>query len=227
VLLVARPLVAAAEPACAPDIALTDAAAELLLAGKAPDRQHLMAAVRGAGSDAVAVRALYLPADDPAKLDAWLAELKKKSDAPLICGDAHAARSRLLIASARGGTFWFERGQLRGTLAPGFDRPELIVRHADGTSERMALSTAELEHGIAMDPPHFVSAHCNTIKVTNPGRHFAAQFLRDAGVEPVTPRDCRRSAVRDDRAGSRGVHLAGHRLPAQQLALTHEQKQRQ
>jgi uncharacterized protein YkwD len=149
---VALPLAAAAEPACTPDIALADAAAELLLAGKAPNREQLMAAVRGAGSDAVAVRALYLPQDDPAKLDAWLAALKKKSDAPLICGDAHAERARLLVASPRGGTFWFERGQLRGMLAPGFDRPELIVLHADGTSERMSLSAAELERGIAMEP---------------------------------------------------------------------------
>jgi uncharacterized protein YkwD len=151
-LLVAQPLAAAAEPACAPDIALADAAAELLLAGKAPDGRQLMAAVRGAGSDVVAVRALYLPEDDPAKLEAWLAELQKKSDAPLICGDAHAARSRLLVASARGGTFWFEHGQLRGSLSPGFERPELVVRHADGTSERMSVSAAELEHGIPMDP---------------------------------------------------------------------------
>ncbi|HKP58936.1 MAG TPA: hypothetical protein VJV78_19580, partial [Polyangiales bacterium] len=98
-LLAAAPLPAAAEPACTPDIALADAAAELLLAGKAPDGQQLMAAVRGAGSDAVGVRALYLPQDDPAKLDTWLAELKQKSDAPLICGDARGASARLVVAS--------------------------------------------------------------------------------------------------------------------------------
>ncbi|HKU39673.1 MAG TPA: CAP domain-containing protein [Polyangiales bacterium] len=146
------PLAAAAEPECTPDVALGDAAAELLLAGKAPDPQQLMAAVRGAGSDAVAVRALYLPDDDPARLAGWLAELRKKTDAPLICGDARAARGRLIVASARGGTFWLERGRLRGTLAPGFDRPELIVRHADGSSERASLSLAELERGIPLEP---------------------------------------------------------------------------
>ncbi|HET6332903.1 MAG TPA: CAP domain-containing protein [Polyangiales bacterium] len=137
---------------CAPDIALSDAAAELLLTGKAPDSQQLMAAVRAAGSEAVAPRALYLPADDPAHVAKWLTDMRAKNDVDLICGDARSERARLIVASARAATLVVERAHLRGTLAAGFERPELILRRRDGTLTRVAVEREALERGIPIDP---------------------------------------------------------------------------
>jgi hypothetical protein len=118
----------AGEPSCLPDGALADAAAELLLRGEVPNAAQLTAAVRAAGSDAVGLRALYLPSPDPPKLEHWLSELRAKSDAPLVCGDARGERARLVVASARGGTFWIEHGRARGELARGFGRAELVLQ---------------------------------------------------------------------------------------------------
>jgi uncharacterized protein YkwD len=143
---------AAPAATCKPDVALGDAAVELLVAGKAPDAQQLMAAVREAGSEAVTPRALYLPKDDPAHVATWLADLRAKSDADLVCGDARSATARLVVASARAGTLVVDRAIVRGSLAPGFERPELVLRRADGNLVRVAIKREELELGIPLDP---------------------------------------------------------------------------
>jgi uncharacterized protein YkwD len=137
---------------CTPDVGLADAAAELLLTGKAPDSQQLMAAVRTAGSEAISPRALYLPADDPARVSTWLTEMRTKSDVDLICGDAQSERARLIVASARAATLVVDHATLRGTLAAGFEKPELILRCTDGTLTRLAVKREELERGIPIDP---------------------------------------------------------------------------
>jgi uncharacterized protein YkwD len=111
-----------------------------------------MAAVRAAGSEAVAPRALYLPADDPAHVAKWLTEMRAKNDVDLICGDARSERARLIVASARAATLVVERAHLRGTLAAGFERPELVLRRGDGTLTRVAVKREELERGIPIDP---------------------------------------------------------------------------
>jgi uncharacterized protein YkwD len=140
------------DASCTPDTALSDAAAELLLTGKAPDSQQLMAAVRAAGSEAIAPRALYLPTDDPAHIAKWLTDMRAKNDVDLICGDARSERARLILASARAATLVVDRAVLRGTLAAGFERPELVLRRSDGTLTRVAIKREELERGIPMDP---------------------------------------------------------------------------
>lgn len=137
---------------CEPDTALTDAAGELLLTGQAPAPAQLMAAVRAAGSEAVAPRALYLPSDDPAHVTQWLADMRAKNDVDLICGDARSERARLVLASARAATLVVDRRLLRGTLVAGFERPELILRRSDGTFTRVAVKREELERGIPIDP---------------------------------------------------------------------------
>lgn len=111
-----------------------------------------MAAVREAGSEAIAPRALYLPANDPAHVARWLAEMRSKSDVDLVCGDAYSERARLIVASARAATLVIDRAVLRGTLAPGFEKPELVLRRADGTLTRVAVKREELERGIPLDP---------------------------------------------------------------------------
>jgi hypothetical protein len=141
-----------AAASCTPDPALGNAAAELLLTGKAPDAQQLVAAVRTAGSEAITPHALFLPADDPARVTKWLADVRAKSDADLICGDARSERARLLVASARAATLRVERGALHGSLAASFDRPELVLRRSDGSLVRVAVTRDELARGIPIDP---------------------------------------------------------------------------
>lgn len=153
-LLAVATIARAEELPCTPDAPLTTAAAELLLTGngKAPDFQQLTAALRAADSEAVSPRALFLTADDSARATTWLKDLRAKSDADLICGDARSESARLIIASARGATLAASRNRLRGTLAPNFDKPELVFRRADGTLTRFATTPAELERGIPLDP---------------------------------------------------------------------------
>jgi uncharacterized protein YkwD len=93
-----------------------------------------------------------LPADDPAHVARWLAEMRGKSDVDLVCGDARSERARLIVASARAATLTIDRAVVRGTLAPGFEKPELVFRRADGTLSRVAVKREELERGIPLDP---------------------------------------------------------------------------
>jgi uncharacterized protein YkwD len=154
-LVLANQLFAEPPPAatsCTPDAALGDAAAELLLTGKAPDSQQLMAAVRTSGSEAITPHALFLPSDDPARVAKWLGDIRAKSDSDLICGDARSERARLIVASARAATLRVERGALRGSLAASFDKPEFILRRSDGSLVRVAITRDELARGIPIDP---------------------------------------------------------------------------
>lgn len=81
-----------------------------------------------------------------------MSELRSKNDVDLVCGDARSERARLLVASARAATLVLEHAVLRGTLAPGFEKPELVFRASDGTLTRIAVQPAELERGVAIDP---------------------------------------------------------------------------
>ncbi|HEX2678066.1 MAG TPA: CAP domain-containing protein [Polyangiales bacterium] len=146
-------MVADAGPTCPADDALSNAAATLLLAGNAPDSNTLVAAVREAGSDAVLVHALFQPHDDAAATQKWLAELRAVSDADLVCGEASGSAGRLLIASARAGSLLpltAASSVVRGTLAPGFDHPELVISAADGTLTRLGLEPSMLHDGIPL-----------------------------------------------------------------------------
>jgi uncharacterized protein YkwD len=146
-------VVADAGPACLPDDALSTAAASLLLAAGAPDSDTLVAAVRDAGSDAVRVHALFQPSEDPTAAAQWLTDLRAQADATLVCGDARGSAGRLLIASARGGTLaplLAASSVVRGTLAPGFDKPELVISAADGRLTRLGLEPTMLRDGVPL-----------------------------------------------------------------------------
>ncbi len=214
--------VSATPPICALDAPLSTAAAELLLTDAPPTASQLTAAVRAAGSEAVALRALYLPANDPARIDAWLSELRAKADAPLICGDARTARSRLVIASSRAGSLEIDNGHVRGTLAPGFTRPELVVRSATGEVTRLALTADALAHGIPLDPDWRASQVQITAWNASGPRPIAERTLgdpsaSDAALElfPETPLDAR--GVSDVIARLRERH-ARHDLRRNRLA---------
>lgn len=153
VLLCPASVVADAGPPCLLDDALSNAAASLLLAGRAPDSRALVAAVRQADSDAVSVHALFLPREDPAVMERWLRELRAGADAPLACGDARGEAGRLLVASARGGTLaplTAASTVIRGALLPGFDHPEVVISSADGTLTRLGVEPSMLSSGIPL-----------------------------------------------------------------------------
>jgi hypothetical protein len=136
---------------CTEDAALTRAAAELLLSATPVTTTTLTAAVRQAGSDAVGVHALAYT--ERAQALSWLRKLEQRSDAPLACGIAHAAHGRLLLASARGGHLEpLGDGEplVRGGLASGFERGELVVEDGAGETQRFAVEASQLQRGVAL-----------------------------------------------------------------------------
>jgi uncharacterized protein YkwD len=147
----------AQELPCKAEDGLAGIAAELLLNDAAPTPPQLLAAVRAAGSDLVGVRALFLPQDDRPRASAWLAGLAAKSDAPLVCGDARSSQGRLILASARAGSLELHAGTLRGSLASGFGRPELVLQGDAGELERVSGREVLARTGFSIDPASHVS----------------------------------------------------------------------
>jgi uncharacterized protein YkwD len=145
----------AQELPCKLDDALSQAAADLLLAQTQLGAQQLTAAVRAAGSDAIGLHAIAVKAGDRASLNAWLAELRARADAELACGQADNESGRLLIATALGGSLSpidAHKRVVRGHLSVGFDRAELVIAAADGSLTRLGASAEVLARGIALSP---------------------------------------------------------------------------
>ena len=137
------------------DQQLTEAAAELLLAdNERPSAQALGDAVRAAGSDAVGVHALFVPADAaPEREQQWLATLRTRLDGALHCGRADSAAGRLLIAVGRGAALDPIDGAapvVRGRLQPGFRDAELVIETADAQLIRVGVSADGLNQGVAL-----------------------------------------------------------------------------
>ena len=136
---------------CIDDAALTEAAGELLLSSSPLTTTTLTAAVREAGSDAVGVHALAY--EDAAEARTWLAKLAGRSDAALACGAAHGVERHLLLATARGGQLEpidARKAVVRGALASGFDRAELVLAAGDGETQRFAVDAARLRAGVTL-----------------------------------------------------------------------------
>jgi uncharacterized protein YkwD len=152
------------ERLCETDEFLTAAASRLAETGKAPASGRLTREVRASGSDAVSVRALWLPGSDgDRKLSAWLQAFRERADAPLVCGEARSPAGRLVIATARGGSLAPPDGgaaEVRGWLERGFDSPELVVSDDTGEIRRYRISNAELRRGVPIEgdlrPPLYV-----------------------------------------------------------------------
>ena len=142
---------------CPPDETLSIAAAELLLTGRVkPAPAQLVAAVREAGSDAVALHALFIGPKAPASAERnWLAGLRERSDAPLRCGRAQSAAGELVISSAHAGELQPVDPRtrlLRGSLIAGFTRAELVLAAADGELLRIGVNASTLERGVQLAP---------------------------------------------------------------------------
>ncbi len=145
-------MVADAGP-CVADDTLSAAAASLLLLGRTPSSEELVQAVREAGSDAVLVRALHQSSDDAVELQAWLKEVRAHADSALVCGQARGSAGVLLVTAPRGGTLapLSEKSSVvRGSLAPGFERAELVVSDATGHLLRLGIETSMLSDGVPL-----------------------------------------------------------------------------
>jgi uncharacterized protein YkwD len=181
------------DSACAVDVALSNAAAELLLAGQAkPDPLQLTAAVRAAGSDAVALHAVFLGVGAPVSAEqTWLSGLRERSDAPLHCGHAQAEAGRLVIASARAGELYAidaRSRRVRGSIAPGFTRAELVVAAADGQLVRVGVSPSALEHGVELEQDLVAPLKVQLLATGAAGpRPIAERWLGGVPVAPTRP----------------------------------------
>ena len=139
-----------AVPDCHEETGLSRAAAELLLSGEPPAPEALSRAVRAAGSDAVGVRAYFMRAAD-ADPAPFLDRFRRTADAPTVCGFARSDRGQLLLVAARAGALeplTEESRSVRGTLAAGFRKPELVVEDAGGALQRVAIESELLARGI-------------------------------------------------------------------------------
>lgn len=148
-------VVARPAAACVEDSLLNQVAAELLLEGEPPAAAELSTTARAAGSDAVGLRALWLPgaADDEARRREWLSTLSAHADAPLSCGEAVGSEGRLLLATARGGSLdpVSPRARVvRGRLSPGFADAELVIHAADGQMTRLEVTAGSLLDGVPL-----------------------------------------------------------------------------
>lgn len=120
------------------DPTLAAAAAELALEGApALTAVAVRRAVAAAGGSDVRVRAAVLDPDDAAGRDAFLARARDRADAPLVCGEAVTDARRVVLATGRGGRLERARGGFLVALAPGFDRPELVVQSSAGGVRRV------------------------------------------------------------------------------------------
>lgn len=187
-LLLPEPRAAAADPIlpCLHDDALARAAAELLLSPGAPSPGALTEAARAAGSDAPILHSLSIrPGGSGRRVHRWLRRLAERSDAPLACAEAQGEAGGLVLATASGGRLRLDPRSrtLRGSLAPGFRRPEVVVR-TDGELLRFGVTVAQLGAGVPL-PSEVEEPALVQLVATGPAgpRPVAERFL---GV-PSTP----------------------------------------
>ena len=104
------------------------------------------------GRDLVAAGQIAREAVSMQSIAAWLRELASRSDAPIACGEAQGDAGRLVLAAARAGVLVFDAdtGTVRGGLSEGFERPEMVVRDADGALHRVGLSADALASGVPL-----------------------------------------------------------------------------
>jgi uncharacterized protein YkwD len=201
---------ALADRDCAEDLLLSRAAAELLLAHvERPSAETLTRAVRTAGSDAVGLHALFVPASQPAGNERqWLASLRTRVDGELSCGRADGEIGRLLIAVGRGAELAAidEQARLvRGQLRPGFGDAELVIADADARLVRVGVTAEDLQQGVVLSPELAAP-----IKVQLVARG-------PAGPRPVAERELLASASEREQArqpGDNASQLAATNGPA-------------
>jgi uncharacterized protein YkwD len=124
------------------------------LSEDAVDSEGLTRALRAAGSDAVAVRALLWRGDTSTQVRSWLSDFAAHADAPMTCGIAHGASKHLLLAAARGGALQpvdARSHTIKGKLEPSFKAAELVIADARGGLQRFAVDAKQLARGVPLD----------------------------------------------------------------------------
>ncbi len=135
---------------CRYEDALSEAAAELMLSGRALESRQILARVRALGFDGVSVQAHE--GQDEAALIQWIKLQGERADGPLVCGEARSDSRWLVLVSSRGGRLFREGDKVRGQLEPGFSKPHLVVESRDGTPKKIDVTSAELQAGIKLAP---------------------------------------------------------------------------
>jgi hypothetical protein len=140
------------------DDALADAASALVRSADEhpPTGIDLLDAARDAGSDAPAVHALVIAANERARLVPWIAALAARLRAPIACGEAGTEGRTFVLAAARAGTLTPDPAAARRyeiTLAPGFRDPVIYVEDGAGRVARIALEGLRAELPDDLEPP--------------------------------------------------------------------------
>lgn len=155
---------------CTEEDALSEAAAELMLAGER-GAEAIAAALRVAGSDLPHARlAIFGDGEDPR---AWLRQLE--DDAPLVCGRAAAEGVVWILAAARGGALVPDGEGFRVRLAEGFRDARLAMRDARGELVRLpAIAGASVR-----PPPELVAPVQVQLVATGPSgpRPVAVRYV--------------------------------------------------
>ncbi|MGB8328685.1 MAG: CAP domain-containing protein [Polyangiales bacterium] len=135
----------AVEPAKPERLCIRDEQLELV-ASQLADLQHippsaeLVRTAREAGVDANPVYAKFGVTGEFESFKAWLEELTKSSDAPLICGRARSGERIVLVAAVRAGTLTpVGKNGLHAEVIPDFRYPYLVVRDGTGSARRIAV----------------------------------------------------------------------------------------
>ena len=136
------------------DDALDAAAAAILVSGEEPTAVAIERAVRAAGSDLTAVRALDVRDDDDAREAEWLASVREEGGGAALCGRAVRAGRALVLAAVRRGRLTIEGSRIDVELAAGLSDAHVWVEDADGEIVALAVDgtrdTLELPAGLSL-----------------------------------------------------------------------------
>lgn len=125
---------------CIKDKKLEAVASRLADLQHIPPSPELIHTAREAGVDANPVYAKFGVTGEFDSFKAWLEELDKTSDAPLICGRARSGERIVLVAAVRAGSLSIAgRNRLHAEVIEDFRDPYLVVRDSGGSSRRIAV----------------------------------------------------------------------------------------
>lgn len=127
---------------CRADDALSAAASSLVLSPHDLTPPTIARALRAAGSDLPTAHALRVSTENQDGISAWLAELSRIADAPLVCGEAANDHARVILATPRGGTLEPKPNQER--------QFQFAVTSTFHDARVMALDAAGVAHSLAI-----------------------------------------------------------------------------
>jgi len=134
----ARP--AQPKPLCIKSEELEVVAAQLAKLQHIPPSPELIRIAREEGVDANPIYAKFGVTGEFDSFKAWLEDLDKTADAPLICGRARSGERVVLVAAVRAGVLTLAgKHGLHAEIIPEFRDPYIVVRDSGGSSQRIAV----------------------------------------------------------------------------------------